>query len=114
MRVLTKLAAQHNQQRTSRSIADDRYEFRWQKSAASTNGAHVGEASTWILIGNDSDAIRPFVDVLTARGHRHRIVGLPGSDADEDSLAASCVPRRKTIRRFVSCTSPPSTRIQIR
>ncbi len=35
MRVLTKLAAQHNQQRTSQSITDDRYEFRWQKSAAS-------------------------------------------------------------------------------
>ena len=32
--VLTKLAAQHNQQRTTQSIADDRYEIRWEKSTA--------------------------------------------------------------------------------
>ena len=32
--VLTKLATQHNQQRATQSIADDRYEIRWEKSAA--------------------------------------------------------------------------------
>ena len=32
LNVLTKLAAQHNQQRSSQSIADDRYEIRWEKS----------------------------------------------------------------------------------
>ena len=30
--LLTKLAAQHNRQRGSQSIADDRYEIRWEKS----------------------------------------------------------------------------------
>ena len=34
LNVLTKLAAQHNQQRTTQSIADDRYEIRWEKSTA--------------------------------------------------------------------------------
>ena len=34
VQVLTKLAAQHNQQRKSQSIADDRYEIRWEKSSA--------------------------------------------------------------------------------
>ena len=34
--VLTKLAAQHNQQRTTQSIADDRYEIRWERSTAPT------------------------------------------------------------------------------
>ena len=43
--------------------------------------------SAWILVGDDADAVRPLVDVLTARGHRHRIVGLPASDADEERLA---------------------------
>ena len=33
LNVLTKLAAQHNQQRATQSIADDRYEIRWEKSA---------------------------------------------------------------------------------
>ena len=33
------------------------------------------------------DAVQPLVDVLTARGHRHRILGLPVSDADEEQLA---------------------------
>jgi acyl transferase domain-containing protein/acyl carrier protein len=85
--VLTKLAAQHNQQRTTQSIADDRYEIRWEKSAAPLSGAEAGEGSTWILIGDDRDTIRPLVDVLTAAGHRHRILGLPVSDPDEEKLA---------------------------
>jgi acyl transferase domain-containing protein/NADPH:quinone reductase-like Zn-dependent oxidoreductase/acyl carrier protein len=85
--VLTKLAAQHNQQRTTQSIADDRYEIRWEKSAAPLSSAEAGEGLTWILIGDDRDAIRPLVDVLTAGGHRHRILGLPVSDPDEEKLA---------------------------
>ena len=32
--VLKQLAAQHNQQREAQSIADSRYEIRWEKSAA--------------------------------------------------------------------------------
>ncbi len=39
-----------------------------------------------LLIGDDADAIQPLVDVLTAHGDRHRILGLPVSDADEENL----------------------------
>ena len=66
---------------------------------------------TWLLIGDDAEAVQPLVDVLTARGHRHRILGLPVSDADEEQLEAAlraAVSRR--IRRCASCISRPSTR----
>ena len=89
LNVLTKLAAQHNQQRTTQSIADDLYEFRWEKSTAPSSGTEAGEEATWILIGDDTDAVHPLIDVLTARGHRHRLFGLPVSDADEEQLADS-------------------------
>jgi acyl transferase domain-containing protein/D-arabinose 1-dehydrogenase-like Zn-dependent alcohol dehydrogenase/acyl carrier protein len=85
--VLTKLAAQHNQQRTTQATADDRYEIRWDRTATPLSSANADEESTWILIGDDSPAVQPFVDALTARGHRHRILGLPVSDADEEKLA---------------------------
>src|SRR5262249_23644218 len=87
LNVLTKLAAQHNQQRTSQSIADDRYEIRWERSPAPLSSAEAGEGSTWILVGEDTDAVQPLVDVLGACGHRHRFFGLPTSDADEEKLA---------------------------
>ena len=87
LNVLTKLAAQHNQQRGSQSIADDRYEIRWQKSPTTASAAQAGEESTWLLIGDDSPAVAPLLDALTARGQRHRILGLPVSDADEEQLA---------------------------
>ena len=83
--VLTKLAAQHNQQRTTQSIETDRYEIRWEKSPTSASATHAGEGSTWILIGDDSPAIRPLVDTLTARGQQHRVIGLPQSDTDEQT-----------------------------
>ena len=52
--VLTKLAAQHNQQRSSQSIADDRYEIRWEKSpttASARKPARIppGSSSAMIL-----------------------------------------------------------------
>ncbi|CDO30784.1 type I polyketide synthase [Mycolicibacterium porcinum] len=84
--VLTKLAAQHNQQRSTQSIADDRYEFRWDKAVTPLTGADAGESS-WILIGDESEVIKPLVDALTARGQQHQILGLPASDADEAQLA---------------------------
>jgi acyl transferase domain-containing protein/acyl carrier protein len=84
--VLTRLAAQHNQQRTTQSIADDRYEIRWEKSAATVSAAHASEESTWLLIGDDADSVQPLVDALTAQGRQHRILGLPVSDADEEQL----------------------------
>lgn len=86
LNVLTRLAAQHNQQRTTQSIADDRYEFRWEKSGTPIVRAEAG-ASTWILVGEDCPAVQPLVDALTARNQHHRFVGLPASDADEQRLA---------------------------
>ena len=85
--VLTKLAAQHNRQRSHQSIADDRYEIRWEKSTAPISIPAGGEVSDWILIGDATEAVQPLVDTLTARGHRHRVLGLPASDAEEEQLA---------------------------
>ncbi|MEZ0350447.1 type I polyketide synthase [Mycobacterium sp. pR1184] len=85
MRVLTKLAAQHNQEQTTRSIASDRYEIRWEKATAAPARAQAGEGL--LLIGEDSAALQPLVDELVARGQRYRFLGLPMSDADEDQLA---------------------------
>ncbi len=87
--VLTKLAAQHNQQRSSQSIADDRYEVSWEKPPTAVSAAQTGEASTWLLLGDDSPVIAPLVDALTARGQQHRILALPSSDADEEQLAVA-------------------------
>ncbi|WP_349270152.1 putative polyketide synthase [Mycolicibacterium parafortuitum] len=85
--VLNRLAAQHNQQRSTESIAEDRYRFRWEPSTAGPLGADAGEDITWVVVGDDSDATRPLFDVLAARGSRYRIVGLPKSDAEERELA---------------------------
>ncbi|MGO9225551.1 type I polyketide synthase, partial [Mycobacterium sp.] len=87
--VLKQLAAQHNQQRKAQSIADCRYEIRWEKSAAGVPSAKAGEESDWLLIADHAEVAQPLVDALTARGHRHRIIGLPVSDADEARLEAA-------------------------
>ena len=87
--MLKQLAAQHNQQRNAQSITDSRYEIRWEKSAAVAARAGGGEGAAWLLICDDAVAVQPLVDALTARGHRHRILGLPLSDADEERLAAA-------------------------
>lgn len=84
--VLSKLAAQHNRQRSAQSIADIRYEIRWQKALSSST--EVGEGAAWLLIGDDKAVMGPLVDALTAHGHRHRVLGLPVSDADEERLVA--------------------------
>src|SRR5580693_2955723 len=84
--VLKQLAAQHTQQRKAQSITDSRYEIRWEKSAATVSGEKAGEGSAWLLIGDDAEVVQPLVDALTAQGHRHRILGLPVSDADEERL----------------------------
>ncbi|ULP40954.1 type I polyketide synthase [Mycobacterium lentiflavum] len=87
VRVLAKLAAQHNQERTTRSIADDRYEIRWKKAAAAPSGVGAGEGASWLLIGEDCPALAPLVNELIQRGQQHRFLGLPTSDADEEQLA---------------------------
>lgn len=84
--VLSKLAAQHNQQRTSRSIGDDRYEIRWEKSAAPLFRPHSDERSDWIVVGDSVDAVAPLVELLSAGHQSHRVIGLPASDADEKAL----------------------------
>lgn len=89
LHVLTKLAAQHNQQRTTRSIEDDRYEIRWDTSAAEPSRTELSGESSWIVVADSTDAVQPLVDVLTARNHRHQVVGLPVSDADEENLASA-------------------------
>ena len=89
LNVLTKLAAQHNAQRKTKSIADARYEFRWDKINAAASDAKAGEAATWLLIGGDDDAAHPLVEALTALGQQHRILGLPASDTDEQELTAA-------------------------
>ncbi|OBI37497.1 type I polyketide synthase [Mycobacterium colombiense] len=83
--VLTKLAAQHNQQRKGQSISDDRYEIRWEKSTASLSDAEAGEGSIWLVVGDD-DVVQPLVDALTVRGQQSRILALPATDADEERL----------------------------
>ncbi|GLE50501.1 putative polyketide synthase [Mycobacterium montefiorense] len=87
LRVLTKLAAQHNRQRTTQSITDDRYEVCWEKAPTGRTSGEVAEADAWILIGEDSPAVRPLADALTTRGQQHRFIGLPASDGDEEQLA---------------------------
>ncbi|QLL05858.1 type I polyketide synthase [Mycobacterium vicinigordonae] len=83
--VLKKLAAQHNRQRAVRSIADARYEVRWEESAAASPASAVaGEGSAWLLVGDDAELSQPLIDALTARGHRYRTLGLPASDPDRE------------------------------
>jgi acyl transferase domain-containing protein/NADPH:quinone reductase-like Zn-dependent oxidoreductase/acyl carrier protein len=83
--VLRKLAAQHNQQRSTQSLVDARYEIRWEKLTAATP-ATAGDF-TWLLIGDDAEAA-PLADSLTAAGHRAHVLALPASDGDEERLAA--------------------------
>ncbi|MDH6243369.1 type I polyketide synthase [Mycobacterium sp. OTB74] len=83
--VLNRLAAQHNQQRNAQSIADARYEIRWEQSGAAADGR---EGSAWILIADGSEVPAPLLDALSGQGHRHRVLGLPVSDTDEQRLEA--------------------------
>ena len=99
--LLTQVAAQHNQQRKAQSITDSRYEIRWEKCASTAaSGAPSGEATSWLLIGDDAEAVTPLTDMLTARGQRTQVLGLPVTDADEQRLAA-------TLRAAVSDETAP-------
>lgn len=87
--VLTRLAAQHNQQRRTPSIADARYEFRWDKTVSVAPAADAGSDVGWLLIGGDTEAVKPLLAELTARGHRYRTAALPATDAAEAELEAA-------------------------
>ncbi|HTZ14424.1 MAG TPA: SDR family NAD(P)-dependent oxidoreductase, partial [Mycobacterium sp.] len=87
LNVLTKLAAQHNQHRKTKSISDARYEFRWDTINAASSDAT--EPATWLLIGDNGDAIAPLLEALTAGGDQHRILAPPACDADEHQLTAA-------------------------
>ncbi|OHU31154.1 polyketide synthase [Mycobacteroides franklinii] len=84
--VLTKLAAQHNQQRNTQSIADDRYQFRWEKSPTPLSGSEASGSVTWLLVGDAAGAAQPLADLLSARGQQHQTLALPVSEADEAQL----------------------------
>ncbi len=108
--VLTRLAAQHNEQKTTQSIADDRYEIRWEKFTSAASAAEAGEVSTWLLVGDNAEAVQPLVDTLTARGQRHEIIGLPASDADQERfegvlLAAAAADPSLRIVHFAALDS---------
>ena len=85
--VLAQFAARHNRQRDAQSIADIRYRIRWEK-AADLPAAPAGEDSAWLVIADGSDVPAPLLAALGAAGHRHRLLGLPVSDADEERLVA--------------------------
>lgn len=85
--VLTKLAAQHNQQRNARSVTDARYEIRWEKAASA--GTQATDEAAWLLIGDDTDAVAPLKEALTAHGHRYEIIPPAVSNADEERLEAA-------------------------
>ena len=86
--ILKKFAAQHNRQRSAQSIADIRYEIRWEKSETPAASLQAGPGDLWLLVGDDAAVAGPLGDALTAGGHRHRVLGLPASDADEERLVA--------------------------
>ncbi|MGE2736151.1 type I polyketide synthase [Mycolicibacterium vaccae] len=84
--VLSKLATQHNRQRGTQSIAGDRYEITWQK-ATPTSGTGGG-SGWWIVVGDHElgGAAATISELLSARGDRHQVVGLPTTDADVTQL----------------------------
>ncbi len=86
---LNQLAAQHNQQRSAQSLADARYEIGWEKSATTASAVDPVEGLAWLLIADDAETVAPLADLLTAHGHRHQILAMPGSDADEEQFLAA-------------------------
>ena len=95
--VLTRLAAQHNQQRSNQSIINDRYEFRWDKALTPVSGSSPTEDISWLLVGENSPELVPLLEALGDQ--RHRFLPLPVSDADEAQLA-------ETLRAIAADGSP--------
>ncbi|WP_459979715.1 hypothetical protein, partial [Mycobacterium avium] len=77
--------------------------------------------ATWLVVGDDDDAVAPLVDAITARGHQHRILVLPASDADEERLeivlraaAAEEAPLRIALVAALDSGTAPSMRSLLR
>ncbi|MFY9921364.1 MAG: type I polyketide synthase, partial [Mycobacterium sp.] len=86
---LKQLAAQHNQQRSAQTIADARYELGWEKSATTASALEPVEGLAWLLIADDAEIVAPLAELLTAHGHSHQTLAMPGSDADEAQFEAA-------------------------
>ncbi|OBF29198.1 type I polyketide synthase [Mycobacterium sp. ACS4331] len=84
LEVLSRLATQHNRQRGTASIANDRYEIIWRTIDSSP--IRDAESAALLLVGDGTGAVSPLVDLVTARGIPHRIVELPMSEDDEARL----------------------------
>ncbi|HTM83359.1 MAG TPA: SDR family NAD(P)-dependent oxidoreductase, partial [Mycobacterium sp.] len=78
-----------HQQRAARPIGEDRYQIHWEKISAAGSVPGAGGGSAWLVIGDAVEAVQPLVTALAAAGHRHRVLGVPGSDADEGQLVAA-------------------------
>ncbi|MBX7432664.1 SDR family NAD(P)-dependent oxidoreductase [Mycobacterium sp. Y57] len=81
--LLTHVAAQHNRQRSTRSIADARYEIGWQEHPAAGSPTGTHRETTWLVLTEDDDVSEPIAAALDAHGHRYRVLKLPTSDVDE-------------------------------
>ncbi|WP_299556586.1 type I polyketide synthase [uncultured Mycolicibacterium sp.] len=79
--VLTRLAAHHNRQRGTLTVAEDRYRFDWVRAAGAA-GTAAGPAG-WVLVGDRTDAAAAAVQT---RGEPYRTAPLPASDADTAAL----------------------------
>ncbi len=82
------IAAQHNRERGAQSLADARYEIRWEKAPVLPEAAS-DEQSSWLLLADDPDTAAPLAALLAARGHWNQVLTLPGSEADELQLEAT-------------------------
>ncbi len=76
---------QHKLLSTRPSIADIRYEIRWQPSSSAAATAAAQDA-VWFVVGDEAAVTGQLAGALSAAGHRHHVVGLPTSDAGEEAL----------------------------
>ncbi|TRW87916.1 SDR family NAD(P)-dependent oxidoreductase [Mycolicibacterium sp. 018/SC-01/001] len=120
--ILSKLAAQHNQQRDAQSITDARYEIRWDVLPPAR--ADIPDTASWLVVGDDTDssrtASRTLIDALAARGDRHSTIGLPATDAEEAALtdglraAVDDDPDLRILHIAAVDDAPPSMRSLLR
>ncbi len=85
--VLTRLAARHKTQQGRQSVADARYEMRWQKSDTLPAGGADGEVPGWVVVADDVETASPLLKVLADRGHRYQVLALPESDTEQAQFA---------------------------